>query len=147
MTLSHAGYAKRQPASAYRAQKRGGKGRSATAVKEEDFIERLWVANTHDTLLTFTSAGRVFWLKVYQLPDAGPNSRGRPIVNLIPLEEGEKVQAVLPVREYSEDRFVFFATAQRHGQEDAAVRLFASAHRPASGRSTSTRATRWSTCS
>ncbi|MEO8160606.1 MAG: DNA gyrase subunit A [Arenimonas sp.] len=110
VTLSHSGYAKRQPPTAYRAQKRGGKGRSATAVKEEDFIDRLWVVNTHDTLLTFTSAGRVFWLKVYQLPDAGPNSRGRPIVNWIPLEEGEKVQAVLPVREFSEDRFVFFAT-------------------------------------
>ncbi|MFT3805527.1 DNA gyrase subunit A [Arenimonas sp.] len=110
VTLSHAGYAKRQPSSAYRAQKRGGKGRSATAVKEEDFIERLWVVNTHDTLLTFTSAGRVFWLKVYQLPDAGPNSRGRPIINWIPLQEGEKVQAVLPVREFSDDRYVFFAT-------------------------------------
>src|SRR4249920_1401395 len=110
VTLSHAGYAKRQPTSAYRAQKRGGRGRSATAVKEEDFIDRLWVVNTHDTLLTFTSAGRVFWLKVYQLPDAGPNSRGRPIVNWIPLQEGEKVQAVLPVREFSDDRFVFFAT-------------------------------------
>jgi len=110
VTLSHAGYAKRQPVTAYRAQKRGGKGRSATAIKEEDFIERLWVVNTHDTLLTFTSAGRVFWLKVYQLPDAGPNSRGRPIVNWIPLQEGEKVQAVLPVREFADDRFVFFAT-------------------------------------
>ena len=110
VTLSHAGYAKRQPVTAYRAQKRGGKGRSATAVKEEDFIDRLWVVNTHDTLLTFTSAGRVFWLKVYQLPDAGPNSRGRPIVNWIPLQEGEKVQAVLPVREFSDDRYVFFAT-------------------------------------
>ena len=110
VTLSHAGYAKRQPTTAYRAQKRGGKGRSATAVKEEDFIERLWVVNTHDTLLTFTSAGRVFWLKVYQLPDAGPNSRGRPIINWIPLEEGEKVQAVVPVREFSEKMFVFFAT-------------------------------------
>jgi DNA gyrase subunit A len=110
VTLSHAGYAKRQPTTAYRAQKRGGKGRSATAVKEEDFIERLWVVNTHDTLLTFTSAGRVFWLKVYQLPDAGPNSRGRPIINWIPLQEGEKVQAVLPVREFSDDRYVFFAT-------------------------------------
>jgi len=110
VTLSHAGYAKRQPTTAYRAQRRGGKGRSATAVKEEDFIDRLWVVNTHDTLLTFTSAGRVFWLKVYQLPDAGPNSRGRPIINWIPLEEGEKVQAVLPVREFADDRYVFFAT-------------------------------------
>jgi DNA gyrase subunit A len=110
VTLSHSGYAKRQPATAYRAQKRGGKGRSATAVKDEDFIDRLWVVNTHDTLLTFTSAGRVFWLKVYQLPDAGPNSRGRPIINWIPLQEGEKVQAVQPVREFRDDHFVFFAT-------------------------------------
>ncbi|GAB3735981.1 DNA gyrase subunit A [Silanimonas algicola] len=112
VTLSHTGYIKRQPVSAYRAQKRGGKGRSATAVKDEDFIERLWVVNTHDTLLTFTSAGRVFWLSVYQLPEAGPNARGRPIINWIALEEGEKVQAVLPVHEYSEDRFAFFATRQ-----------------------------------
>ena len=110
VTLSHSGYAKRQPLTTYRAQKRGGKGRSATAVKEEDFIDRLWVVNTHDTLLTFTSTGRVFWLKVYQLPDAGPNSRGRPIINWIPLQEGEKVQAVLPVREFDESHFVFFAT-------------------------------------
>jgi DNA gyrase subunit A len=113
VTLSHAGYAKRQPASSYRAQRRGGRGRSATTMKEEDFVERLWIANTHDTLLSFTSAGRVFWLKVYQIPDAGPNARGRPIVNLLPLEEGEKVQAVLPVREFPDDRYVFFAT--RHG--------------------------------
>ncbi|HVT31036.1 MAG TPA: DNA gyrase subunit A [Rhodanobacteraceae bacterium] len=110
VTLSHAGYAKRQPVSIYRAQRRGGKGRSATAMKEEDFVEKLWIANTHDTLLTFTSAGRVYWLKVHKLPDAGPNARGRPIVNLLPLEEGEKVQAILPVRGYAEDRYVFFAT-------------------------------------
>ncbi len=110
VTLSHAGYAKRQPVSIYRAQRRGGKGRSATAMKEEDFVERLWIANTHDTLLTFTSAGRVFWLKVHQLPDAGPNARGRPIVNLLPLEPDEKVQAVQPIREFTDDRYVFFAT-------------------------------------
>jgi DNA gyrase subunit A len=110
VTLSHTGYAKRQPASIYRAQKRGGKGRSASALKDEDFVERLWIANTHDTLLTFTSSGRVYWLKVYQMPDAGPNARGKPIVNLLPLQEGEKVQAILPVHEYSEDQFVFFAT-------------------------------------
>ncbi len=110
VTLSHTGYAKRQPASIYRAQKRGGKGRSASALKDEDFVERLWIANTHDTLLTFTSTGRVYWLKVYQMPDAGPNARGKPIVNLLPLQEGEKVQAILPVAEYSADRFVFFAT-------------------------------------
>ncbi|MEZ0470256.1 DNA gyrase subunit A [Luteimonas salinilitoris] len=110
VTLSHAGYAKRQPVTAYRAQKRGGRGRSAAVAKEEDFIDRLWLVNTHDTLLTFTSAGRVFWLPVHQLPDAGPNARGRPIINWIALEEGEQVQAVVPVREYAGDRFVFFAT-------------------------------------
>jgi DNA gyrase subunit A len=110
VTLSHAGYAKRQPVSAYRAQRRGGRGRSAASTKDEDFIDQLWLVNTHDTLLTFTSAGRVFWLPVYQLPDAGPNARGRPIINWIPLEAGEKVQAVLPVREYDAGQFVFFAT-------------------------------------
>jgi DNA gyrase subunit A len=112
VTLSHAGYVKRQPVSIYRAQRRGGKGRSASALKEEDFVEQLWVVNTHDTLLTFTSTGRVYWVKVYQMPDAGPNARGKPMVNLLPLAEGEKVQAVLPVHEYSADRYVFFATAQ-----------------------------------
>ncbi len=110
VTMSHAGYVKRQPVTIYRAQRRGGKGRSATAMKEEDFIERLWIANTHDTLLAFTSSGRVLWLKVYQIPDASPGARGRPIVNLLPLEPGEKVQAVLPTRDYPEDRYVFFAT-------------------------------------
>ena len=110
VTLSHAGYAKRQPATSYRAQRRGGKGRNAAATKDEDFIDKLWLVNTHDTLLAFTSAGRVFWLPVHQLPDAGPQARGRPIVNWIPLTEGEKVQAVLPVREYEEGKFVFFAT-------------------------------------
>ena len=110
VTLSHSGYAKRQPASAYRAQRRGGRGRNAATTKDEDFIDQLWLVNTHDTLLTFTSNGRVFWLPVHQLPDAGPNARGRPIVNWIPLEAGEQVQAVLPVREYREDCFVFFAT-------------------------------------
>jgi DNA gyrase subunit A len=110
VTLSHAGYAKRQPATAYRAQKRGGRGRSAAVAKEEDFIDQLWLVNTHDTLLTFTSAGRVFWLPVHQLPEAGPNARGRPIINWIQLHEGEQVQAVLPVREYGEGQFVLFAT-------------------------------------
>ena len=110
VTLSHAGYAKRQPVTAYRAQRRGGRGRNAAATKDEDFIDKLWLVNTHDTLLTFTSNGRVFWLPVHQLPDAGPHARGRPIVNWIALEEGEKVQAVLPVREYAEGVYVFFAT-------------------------------------
>jgi len=112
VTLSHTGYVKRQPASTYRAQRRGGKGRSASALKDEDFVEQLWVVNTHDTLLTFTSSGRVYWLNVYQLPESGPNARGKPMVNLLPLGQGEKVQAVLPVREYTEDQFVFFATKQ-----------------------------------
>lgn len=112
VTLSHSGYVKRQSASLYRAQRRGGRGRSASALKDEDFVQQLWVVNTHDTLLTFTSTGRVYWLKVYQMPEAGPGARGKPIVNLLPLGEGEKVQAVLPVREYTEDRFVFFATRQ-----------------------------------
>jgi len=110
VTLSHAGYAKRQPVSTYRAQKRGGKGRSATSVKEEDFVSQVWIVNTHDTLLTFTSSGRVYWLKVHRIPDAGPNSRGKPIVNLLPLEAEERVQAVVPVREYTADKSVFFAT-------------------------------------
>ena len=110
VTLSHAGYAKRQPATSYRAQRRGGKGRNAAATKDEDFIDQLWLVNTHDTLLTFTSNGRVFWLPVHQLPDAGPNARGRPIINWLSLEDGEKVQAVLPVRAYEEGKFVFFAT-------------------------------------
>ncbi len=110
VTLSHAGYAKRQPVTAYRAQKRGGRGRNAAATKDEDFIDQLWLVNTHDTLLTFTSSGRVFWLPVHQLPDAGPNARGRPIINWLALEEGEKVQAVVPVHQYDEQHFVFFAT-------------------------------------
>jgi DNA gyrase subunit A len=113
VTLSRAGYVKRQPVSAYRAQKRGGRGRSAAATKDEDSIEQLWLVNTHDTLLTFTSAGKVFWLPVHQLPEAGSNARGRPIINWIALENGERVQAVLPVREYDENQYVFFAT--RHG--------------------------------
>jgi len=110
VTLSHSGYAKRQPASDYRAQRRGGRGRAAASTKDEDFIDQLWLVNTHDTLLTFTSAGRVFWLSVHQLPEAGPNARGRPIINFISLQAGERVQAVLPVRSYDEDRHVLFAT-------------------------------------
>jgi DNA gyrase subunit A len=114
LTLSHAGYAKAQPVDTYRAQRRGGKGRSATAVREEDFIERILVAHSHDTVLCFTSAGRVFWLRTFEFPVAGPNSRGRPIVNMLPkLEPGERVNAMLPVKDYADDAFVFFAT--RHG--------------------------------
>jgi DNA gyrase subunit A len=110
VTLSHAGYIKRQPLDVYRAQRRGGKGRSAAALKEEDFIERLWIANTHDTLLAFTGLGRVFKLSVYQVPEASPTSRGRPIVNMLPLEPGEKIQAVVPVHAFHDEHYVFFAT-------------------------------------
>jgi DNA gyrase subunit A len=110
VTLSHAGYVKRQPLTAYRAQRRGGKGRSATNLKEEDFVERMWAVNTHDTLLTFTSAGRVFKTKVYRVPEASSGSRGRPIVNLIPIEQGEKIQAILPIRQFTDTHFICFAT-------------------------------------
>ncbi len=111
VTLSHAGYAKAQSVDTYRAQKRGGKGKSATATKDEDFVDQLFVASTHDTILCFSSRGRVYWLKVYQLPQAGRNARGKPIINLLPLEEGERINAVLPIREYTEDRFIFMATS------------------------------------
>jgi len=110
VTLSLDGYAKSQTLDRYQAQRRGGTGKSATKTKEEDFIDQLFVANTHDTLLCFTSTGKIYWLKVYQLPQASHMSRGKPIVNLLPLENGERVNAVLPIREYSEDKFVFFAT-------------------------------------
>ena len=111
VTLSHAGYAKRQPLDAYRAQRRGGRGKSATTTKDEDFVDKLFTASTHDTLLCFSSRGKVYWLKVYQVPTASRGSRGRPIVNLLPLEEGERINAVLPVRTYPEDAFLFFATS------------------------------------
>jgi DNA gyrase subunit A len=111
VTLSHGGYAKAQPIESYQAQRRGGRGRSATKVKDEDFIDKLFVANTHDTILCFSSRGKVYWLKVYQVPQASRGSRGKPIVNLLPLEEGERINAVLPIREYTEDTFVFMATS------------------------------------
>jgi DNA gyrase subunit A len=111
VTLSHEGYAKAQPLADYRAQKRGGRGKSATATKDEDFVDKMFVANTHDTILCFSSRGRVYWLKVYELPQAGRASRGKPIVNLLPLEEGERINAILPIREFTEDCYVFMATA------------------------------------
>ena len=111
VTLSHQGYAKAQPLDVYRAQRRGGKGKAATSTKDEDFVEKLFVANTHDTILCFSSRGKCYWLKVYELPQAGRNARGRPMVNLLPLEEGERINAVLPIREYEEGRYVFMATA------------------------------------
>jgi DNA gyrase subunit A len=110
VTLSHEGYAKSQSLDRYRAQRRGGTGKSATKVKQEDFIDQLFIANTHDTLLCFTSRGKIHWLKVYQLPQASHVSRGKPIVNLLPLDKDERVNAVLPVREFPDNLYVFFAT-------------------------------------
>ncbi|WP_413737848.1 DNA topoisomerase (ATP-hydrolyzing) subunit A [Sodalis sp. RH21] len=111
VTLSHQGYVKYQPLTDYEAQRRGGKGKSAARIKEEDFIDRLLVANTHDTILLFSSRGRLYWMKVYQLPEASRGARGRPIVNLLPLEQNERITAILPVREYEAGRHVFMATA------------------------------------
>jgi DNA gyrase subunit A len=111
VTVSHEGYVKSQPLDAYKAQRRGGRGKSATAMKETDFIDKLIVANTHDTILCFSSSGKVYWLKVYQLPVASRAARGKPFVNLLPLEDGEKINALLPVREFSADKFIFMATA------------------------------------
>ena len=112
VTLSHGGYAKAQKVITYQAQRRGGRGRAATRVKDTDFVDQLFVANSHDTLLCFSSRGKVYWLKVYQVPQAGPGARGRPVVNLLPLEKEERINAVLPIREFEEDRYVFFATSR-----------------------------------
>ncbi|MCF2909312.1 DNA topoisomerase (ATP-hydrolyzing) subunit A [Pseudoalteromonas sp. DL2-H2.2] len=111
VTLSHEGYVKYQPLSDYEAQRRGGKGKAATKMKDEDFIERLLVANTHDTILCFSTSGRLYWLKVYQLPLASRAARGKPIVNLLPLEADERITTILPVKQYEEDKFVLMATA------------------------------------
>jgi DNA gyrase subunit A len=110
VTLSHAGYAKSQPLTEYQTQRRGGRGKTATAVKDEDFVEKLFVAHTHDTVLCFSNRGKVYWLKVYELPQAGRGARGKPMVNLLPLGEGEKINALLPVKQYDEQHFVFMAT-------------------------------------
>ena len=112
VTLSHGGYAKAQPVTDYQAQRRGGRGKSATRIKEEDFVDKLFIANTHDWLLCFSSRGKVYWLKVYELPIAGRGSRGKPIVNLLPLDPDERINAVLPVREFIEGPFVFMATSR-----------------------------------
>ena len=111
VTLSHSGYIKAQSSDTYQAQKRGGRGRSATKMKDEDFIDKLFVANTHDTLLCFSSKGKIYWIKVYRVPQASRGARGKPIINLLPLEEGERISAVLPIREFTEDSFVFMATS------------------------------------
>jgi DNA gyrase subunit A len=111
VTFSHAGYIKAQPVADYRAQRRGGRGKQAAAMKEDDFIERLFIAHTHDFILCFSSHGQVYWLKGYEVPAGTRTSRGRPIVNLFPLAEGERISAVLPVKTFDENRFVFMATA------------------------------------
>ncbi len=111
VTLSHAGYAKSQPLTDYRAQRRGGRGKTAAGVREEDFIDKLFIASTHDTILCFSSRGKAYWMKVYELPQAGRTARGKPIVNLLPLENGERINAILPIREFDEKQFVFMATA------------------------------------
>ena len=112
VTLSHGGYFKRQPLADYRAQRRGGRGKQATGMKDDDFIDRLFVANTHDFILCFSNRGRVYWLKVYEVPEGARNARGRPIVNLFPLVEGEKITAVLPVQGFDDEHFVFMATSE-----------------------------------
>ena len=111
VTLSHEGYAKSQPVSDYRAQRRGGRGKTATRTKEEDFVDRMFVANTHDMVLCFSNHGKVYWLKVYQFPQAGRNARGKPLVNLLPLDQGEKITALLPVENFEQGEFVFMATS------------------------------------
>jgi DNA gyrase subunit A len=110
VTLSHHGYIKSQQLSAYRTQHRGGRGIAATAIRDEDFVEKLFVANSHDTLLSFSNRGRIYWIKVYKVPQASRTARGRPLVNLLPLVDGERITAVLPVKEFVDDRYVFMAT-------------------------------------
>ncbi|WP_061169051.1 DNA gyrase subunit A [Caballeronia hypogeia] len=111
VTMSHTGYVKSQPLSEYRAQKRGGRGKQATQMKEDDWIDTLFIANTHDHMLCFSNRGRVYWVKVYEVPQGSRNSRGRPIVNMFPLQDGEKINVVLPVKEFSADKYVFMATS------------------------------------
>ena len=112
VTLSHAGYVKAQPLDEYRAQKRGGRGKQAATTKEDDFIEKLFIANTHDYVLCFSNKGKVYWIKVYEVPQGSRTSRGKPVVNLLKMDEDERINAILPIREFREDRFVFFATEQ-----------------------------------
>ncbi len=128
VTLSHGGYMKAQPIAEYRAQKRGGRGRQATATKEDDFIDRLFIANTHDYILCFSNRGRVYWLKVYSVPQGTRVARGKPIVNLVPLQDNEKITAILPVKEFTDDAVRVHGHRDGHGQEDAAFRILAPAH-------------------
>ncbi|HEY5646656.1 MAG TPA: DNA gyrase C-terminal beta-propeller domain-containing protein, partial [Pseudomonadales bacterium] len=111
VTISHQGYAKTQPLDSYQAQRRGGRGRAATVVKDEDFVEHLLIANSHDTVLCFSNFGKVYWLKVYQIPQASRGAKGRPLINMLPLDTDERITTILPIREYDEDHFVFMATA------------------------------------
>ena len=111
VTLTHGGYFKAQPVEEYRAQKRGGRGKQATATKEEDFVEKLFIANTHDYILCFSNRGRVYWLKVYEVPEGGRNSRGKPIVNLFPLQDREKITAIVATKTFEPDKFIFMATS------------------------------------
>ncbi|GDX59818.1 MAG: DNA gyrase subunit A [Nitrosomonadaceae bacterium] len=111
VTLSHSGYIKSQPLDDYHAQKRGGRGKQATGTKEDDFIDNLFIANTHDYILCFSSRGRVYWIKVYSVPQGGRSARGKPIVNLVQLEQGEKINAILPVKAFDENRYIFMATS------------------------------------
>ncbi len=112
VTLSHSGYVKSQPLADYRAQRRGGRGKQAAAVKDDDFVDHLFIANTHDTILCFSNRGRVYWLKVYEVPQGTRTGRGKPIVNMFPLEDGEKINAILSIKEFSDDQFIFMCTAQ-----------------------------------
>jgi DNA gyrase subunit A len=127
VTLSHTGYIKSQPLADYRAQKRGGRGKQATATREDDFIERLFVAHTHDYILCFSSRGRVYWVKVYSVPQGSRISRGRPINNVLHLEEGEKINAILPVKTFDDGPLCVHGHGARHGEEDTALRLLAAA--------------------
>ena len=112
VTLSHTGYVKSQPLTDYRAQRRGGRGKQAASIKDDDFVDHLFVANTHDYILCFSNRGRVYWLKVYEVPQGSRTSRGKPIVNMFPMEEGEKINAILPVKEFAEDRYIFMCSVQ-----------------------------------
>jgi len=138
----HGGYAKAQPVSDYQAQRRGGRGKAATSVKDEDFVDKLFVANTHDTLLCFSDHGKLYWLKVYQLPQTSRGSRGKPIVNLLPLQEGERISAMLSIKEF--ERVNSYSWREpRHGEKDLA-RAVLQAGRTASLPSHSMTAISWS---
>ena len=143
VTLSHAGYAKSQPIEVYRSQRRGGKGKTATTTRDEDFVDKLFVANTHDTMLCFSNHGKLYWLKVYEVPQAGRTARGRPLVNLLPLTDNERITAVLPIKEFDPELYVVMATASGVIKKTS-LASFRVRVRPASLRSTSTTTIVWS---